>query len=140
MGYRAKLSDGLIIQPAVEVLANRMTPKQANEELFGVRGTCPDCQATLDRLKYTDHSGTQAGLSRLDMARALEVHYTSACIVDNVMKRTMHMTHLPNPDDELNRLCADHKLAHHAAVVQVIGEWGTPTVRAAVRALIRCGR
>lgn len=123
MGYRAKLSDGTIIQPAVEVLANRMTPQQANKEFFGVRGTCPDCQATFDRLKYTDHAGTQQGLSRLDMARALEVHYTSACIVDNVMMRTMHMTHLPNPDQELSRLCADHKLAHHAGVVQVIGEW-----------------
>lgn len=123
MGYRAKLSDGSIIQPAVDVLAHRLTPQQANEDFFQVRGSCPDCQQTFDRLKDTDHAGTLAGLARIDMARALEVHYTSAYIVDNVMLRTMHMTHLPNPDHKLCRLCAERKLAHHAAVVQVISEW-----------------
>lgn len=123
MGYRAKLSDNLIVQPAVEVLANRLTPKQANKDFYGLTGTCPDCEAFKAANQWSDHSGIQAGLQRLQ-GRALDVHYTSAQLDGDTMLRSMCFSHYPSVD-ELCRVCSERKLAHHAAVVEVITEWAS---------------
>ena len=123
MGYKAQLSNGIIIQPPVDVLANRITPQQANKEYRGVTGDCPHCLKLQGLQAGTDNATMLAALSHID----LTVGYRSAHIVDGYMKRTMCFAHRPNPllSQMMCRLCADAKLAHHAMVLEVIGEWAS---------------
>jgi len=121
LGYRAELSDGLIIQPAVDVLAKRLTPRQANKEFWRVRGICPDCQKLREEYRDTDNANLRAALASLDVT----VVYRCAHIVDEVMKRLMHFGHMPGflQSDLACRICRDRSVAQHAAALEVISEW-----------------
>ena len=121
MGYKALLSDNSTVQPAVEVLANRISPKQANSTYKGTVGTCPHCLALRAENAFTDNQLLQAALREAD----LTVFYKSAHLVDDVMKRLMHFSHRPGflKTDAACLLCRDANLAHHAAALEVIAEW-----------------
>jgi hypothetical protein len=121
MGYKALLPDNSTVQPAVEVLANRLSPKQANSTYKGTVGTCPHCLALRAENAFTDNQLLQAALREAD----LTVFYKSAHLVDDVMKRLMHFSHRPGflKTDAACLLCRDANLAHHAAALEVIAEW-----------------
>jgi hypothetical protein len=121
MGYKALLSDNSTVQPAVDVLAGRLTPKQANSTFKGTIGTCPHCQALRAEHAFTDNQLLQAALREAD----LTVFYKSAHLVDEVMKRLMHFAHRPGflKTDAACLLCRDADLAHHAAALEVIADW-----------------
>jgi len=121
MGYQARLADGAVIAPAVEVLSGELKPQQANARYRGTTGTCPHCEALRRSHLGTDNATLQAALSAAD----LTVHYRSAQLADDRMLRIMHFAHRPGflRSDGACLLCRSADLAHHAAVVEVIGRW-----------------
>lgn len=121
MGFQARLEDGTVIAPAVEVLSGRLTPEQANRKYKGVTGVCPQCTALRRRQQGTDNAAIQAALSIAD----LSVDFVPAVIQQGEMKRIPHFSHRPGflQTDAASLLCRESKLGLHAAAVEVIGEW-----------------
>jgi hypothetical protein len=121
MGYKARLDDGSILQPAVDVLANRITHAKANAAYKGTSGICPHCEELRQQYANSDSTAVMLGFAVAD----LTVGYVSAQIIDGVMKRIMHFSHRPNTitPETTCLICRDAKLAHHAAALEVIGEW-----------------
>jgi hypothetical protein len=110
MGYKARLADGSIIQPAVDVLAGRITPASANATYRGTAGVCVHCEKI-----RASHSA----------ADDLTVSYVSATVLDDAMTRIMHFRHRPGASSLASTcpICRDVKHVHHAAALEVLSEW-----------------